>query len=129
MSESKSWSEESTTSGAHTTRAYAVAFIRELELGPEVRRYMESIEGTFAPFGGHWLVHGTQPEVLEGAWDATIVMIGFPSLDYARSWYSSPAYGEIRALRSEHSTSQVVLLAGVPEGYRAAETIAKLFPR
>lgn len=111
-----------------TSPAYAVAFLRDVELGPKIRRYMETIESTFVPFGGRWLVHGTQPEVLEGPWDANVVVIAFPSLQAGRDWYASPEYGEICELRTEYSDSQVVLLEGVPEGYRAADTVAKLFP-
>jgi uncharacterized protein (DUF1330 family) len=110
-----------------TARGYAVGQLRSVELGPEVRSYMAGIEATFEPFGGAWLVHGTRPEVMEGPCRGDLVIIDFPSLDAARDWYASPAYQEILALRAAHSDSRVVLLEGVPPGYRAADTIAKLF--
>jgi uncharacterized protein (DUF1330 family) len=105
---------------------YAVGLLRGVDFGPEIRRYMEEIEATFEPYGGEWLVHGTRPEVLEGPWEGDLVIIGFPSLAAARNWYASPAYQEILELRTAHSHSQVVLLEGVPGGYRAADTIARL---
>ena len=40
--------------------------------------------------------------------------------------YASPAYQEILELRTEHAASRALLVEGVPAGYRAAETIAKL---
>jgi uncharacterized protein (DUF1330 family) len=110
-------------------RGYAVGHLHSVELGPEIRQYMETIEATFEPFGGEWIVHGTQPEVLEGPWSADLVIIGFPSLNAARNWYASKAYQEILELRTEHSDAQVLLLQGVPEGYRAADTITKLIAR
>jgi uncharacterized protein (DUF1330 family) len=97
-----------------------------VDFGPEIRQYMEGIEATFVPFGGHWVVHGTPPEVLEGPWPGDLVIIGFPSLAAARDWYASPGYQRILTLRTEHSEAQVVLVEGVPDGYRAADTIAKL---
>lgn len=107
-------------------RGYAVGHLKNVNVGPEIQRYMESIEATFAPFGGEWVVHGTTPEVLEGPWSGDLVIIGFPSLDAARQWYASPAYQEIIELRSTHSEGQIVLVEGVPQGYRAADTIATL---
>lgn len=71
-------------------------------------------------------MHGIQPDVLEGLWPADLVIIGFPSLAAARDWYASPAYQDILELRTAHSDSRIVLLEGVPDGYRAADTIAEL---
>lgn len=109
-----------------TAPGYAVAHLRTVELGPEIRRYMERIEATFEPFGGEWLVHGSRPEVVEGTWPGDLVIIGFPSLAAAREWYASPDYQKILNLRVKHSDSNVVLIEGVPAGYRAANTIAKM---
>lgn len=108
------------------SRGYAIAHFRHVELGPEIWSYMEAIEETFAPFDGEWIIHGTSPHVLEGDWPGDIVIIGFPSLNAAREWYASPEYQAILRLRTDHSDATVALVEGVPDGYRAAETIAKL---
>lgn len=108
-------------------RGFAVGHLRGVQLGAEIREYMERIESTFEAFDGEWLVHGTQPEVVEGDWSWDVVIIGFPSIAAARDWYFSDAYQRILELRSEHAESHVVLLEGVRGDYRAAETIAKLF--
>jgi uncharacterized protein (DUF1330 family) len=115
------------TTDLGTARGYAVGCLESVRLGPEIQAYMEDIESTFEPFGGEWVVHGTQPEVVEGTWQADVVIIGFPSLQAARDWYASPAYQRILGLRVAHSTSHVFLLEGVPDGYRAEQTVAKLF--
>ena len=107
-------------------RGYAVAQLRDVEVGPELLDYMERVEATFEPFGGQWLVHGTRPEVLEGEEVGDLVIVAFPSVAAARDWYASPAYREILDLRTRHSDSCVALLEGVPEGYRAADTVAKM---
>lgn len=103
-----------------------MGILRDVDFGPEVQRYMERIEATFEPFGGEWVVHGTRPEVLEGSLSADVVIIGFPSVATARGWYASAAYQDILDLRTAHSQGEIVLLEGVPSGYRAADTIAKL---
>lgn len=112
--------------GTRAGRGYAMGFLRDVVFGPEIQRYIERIESTFAPFGGEWLVHGTRPEVLEGPWSADVVLIGFPSIAAAREWYASPAYQDILDLRVENSRSCAVLLEGVPPGYRAADTVAAI---
>lgn len=118
-----------TVSPTSMERGYVVGHLSNVTVGPEIRRYMETIESTFEPFGGEWLVHGSgsRPVVLEGPWSADTVIIGFPSIAAARDWYDSPAYQDILDLRTRNAESQVVLLDGVPAGYRAAETIAELF--
>lgn len=108
-------------------RGYAVGHLRGVQLGAGIREYMERIESTFEPFGGEWVVHGTQPEVVEGDWPGDVVIIGFPSIAAARRWYYSEDYQSILGLRTEHSDTSVVLLEGVDSEYRAAETIAKFF--
>ncbi|WP_019144959.1 DUF1330 domain-containing protein [Aeromicrobium massiliense] len=108
-------------------RGYAIGHLRGVRLGPDIRRYLEEIEATMAPFGGEFLVHGTTAEVLEGPPVGDVILIGFPSVQAARDWYASPAYQAILPLRTEHAQSNVVLLEGVSEGYRAAETVAKVF--
>lgn len=113
-------------SSTRTVPCYAVGLLYDLEMSPDIISYIEQIEETFQPFHGAWVVHGTEPEVLEGSLAADIVIIGFPSSDYARAWYRSQAYRDLIRLRAEHSRSVIVLVDGVPDGYRAAETAAKL---
>ncbi|MCF2586232.1 DUF1330 domain-containing protein [Brevibacterium sp. BDJS002] len=102
--------------------AYAIAHLQEAEPHPDVLEYIERIGGTFQPFGGRFLVHGTPHEVREGTWPGHVVIIGFPSLDQARAWWDSPAYQEISPLRSRHIASDIILVDGVPVDYDPAET-------
>ncbi|SDS32430.1 DUF1330 domain-containing protein [Microlunatus soli] len=107
-------------------RGYAIGYLEDVDDSPEIIEYIARIESTFEPYGGEWLVHGSTPDVVEGELPGAVVIIGFPSVAAARAWYGSPAYQEILALRSDHSRSVIALLSGVPDGYRAADTIAKL---
>ena len=113
-------------SATRTVPCYAVGLLYDLEMSPDIISYIEQIEETFEPFHGAWVVHGTEPAVLEGSFAADIVIIGFPSSHHARAWYRSQAYQELIRLRAAHSHSVIVLVEGVPNGYRAAETVAKL---
>lgn len=109
-----------------TVPCYAVGLLYDVKMSPDVISYIEKVEETFQPFHGAWVVHGTEPAVLEGSFAADIVIIGFPSSHDARAWYRSQAYQELVHLRAAHSRSVIVLVEGVPDGYHAAETAAKL---
>ncbi|WP_086742094.1 DUF1330 domain-containing protein [Streptomyces glaucescens] len=102
--------------------AYAIAHLHETAVHQDIAEYIERIPGTFAPYGGRFLVHGTGHETKEGYWPGAVVMIGFPSIDEARAWWDSPAYQEIAPLRSRHIVGDIILVEGVPDGYDPAVT-------
>ncbi|MDN5749071.1 MAG: DUF1330 domain-containing protein [Pseudonocardia sp.] len=102
--------------------AYAIAHLHDVDPHPEIADYIERITATFEPFGGRFLVHGATPEVKEGAWAGHVVIIGFPGIDEARTWWESPAYREIAPLRSRHSHGDIILVPGVPEDYDPNDT-------
>ncbi|MEU8892475.1 DUF1330 domain-containing protein [Streptomyces sp. NPDC048442] len=106
--------------------AYAIAHIGPGELHEEVFTYMDRIQSTFAPFGGHFLVHATPHEVLEGEWRGGPVLVSFPDLEAGRAWYRSAAYQEILPLRTRHLAGDIILVDGVPEGYDAGATADRL---
>jgi uncharacterized protein (DUF1330 family) len=109
-----------------TTPAYAIAYLRDVDLGPEIVEYIEKIDATLAPYGGRFLVHGGQLTPAEGEWDGDVVIIQFPDAQAATEWYASPGYQEILPLRTEHSDSMAALLLGVPEDYRAVDKLDEL---
>ena len=106
--------------------AYAVAHLRSVDQNDEIVEYLRRIDATLDPFDGRFLVHGVFPEVVEGEWPGFLVVIGFPDLPAARAWYDSPAYAEIAPLRTRNSVGDVLLVDGVPDGYRAAAYADKL---
>ncbi|MCX5194213.1 DUF1330 domain-containing protein [Streptomyces sp. NBC_00249] len=108
--------------------AYAIAHIRPDHDNPheDVLRYIEEIQATMDPFGGRFLVHGQEVEVMEGPFPGTVVVIGFPDIESARAWYASPAYQAILPLRTDHVPSEAVLVDGVPADYDASRTAARL---
>lgn len=108
------------------TAGYAVGYLRDVGFGEEIADYLRRIEATLEPYGGRWLVHGAGLEPLEGSWTGDLVIIAFPTVADARAWYESPGYQEILGLRTRNSDSMVALVDGVPAGYRAEATLAKL---
>jgi uncharacterized protein (DUF1330 family) len=103
--------------------AYAIGHLRNIEIGPEIREYLERIDATLAPFDGQFLIHGARPEIREGLWEGDLVVIGFPDLARARAWYESPAYRELIPLRARNSESVILLLDGVPADHVATDVL------
>jgi uncharacterized protein (DUF1330 family) len=54
-----------------------------------------------------------QFEVLEGAAIEGAVILEFPSLEAAKTWYESPAYREARQLRFAAADYRVVIVEGL----------------
>jgi uncharacterized protein (DUF1330 family) len=106
--------------------AYAIAYLRDVDFGPEIIEYIEKIEATLTPYDGRFIVHGGPIVQVEGEWTGDVVIIEFPSATAAEEWYASPAYQEILPLRTEHSNSMAGLLRGLPEGYRPAGKVQEL---
>ncbi|MFJ3233838.1 DUF1330 domain-containing protein [Streptomyces sp. NPDC086787] len=102
--------------------AYAIAHLKEAAPHPDIAEYIDRIAATFEPYGGRFLVHAAQHEVMEGSWPGHVVVIGFPGIGEARDWWDSPAYREIAPLRSRHIEGDIVLVSGVPEGYDPSGT-------
>ena len=109
-----------------TSKAYAIAYLRDVDFGDAIIEYLQRIDATLAPYDGHFIVHGGNLEVAEGDWSGDIVIIEFPSKAAAREWYESPAYQAILPLRAEHSLSLTGLLEGVPDGYQATDGLAAM---
>ena len=103
--------------------AYAVAHMRQVTMGPPIVEYLERIDATLAPFGGRFLVHGGDVEVLEGSWPGALIVIEFPDHSQVRAWYDSEAYREIVALRTGNSRSDVIVAGGVGAGHRATDVL------
>ena len=106
--------------------AYALAHLRTPTAHAEIFEYIERIQDTMDPYGGRFLVHGADVEVLEGEWPGTVVILAFPDLAAARTWYASSAYQRILPLRTRHIAGDVVLVPGVGPGYDARATAAAL---
>ena len=103
--------------------AYAIARLQDVTMGPEIVEYLEKIDATLAPYGGRYLIHGGNSEVLEGSWQGDTIMLGFPNLEQAQAWYRSEAYRRILPLRTANAVGDVILVEGVTEGHRGIDIL------
>lgn len=104
-------------------RGYAVAHLWDVTFGPDIVEYLRRIDGTLEPYQGEFLIHGSQPELLEGDWKGYLVVVAFPSRQHARDWYESTAYQAILPLRTGNSQGTALLLEGVPPQHRAPDIL------
>jgi len=104
--------------------AYAVAHMRQVTMGPAVVEYLQRIDATLAPFGGRFIVHGGEAELLEGGWPGFLIVIEFPDRNRVSAWYNSVAYQEIVTLRTDNSESDVVMVDGVGGEHKATDVLA-----
>jgi uncharacterized protein (DUF1330 family) len=116
-----------TTSATRMT-SYAVAHLREVDLGPAIVEYLGRIDDTLRPFGGRFVIHGAPSTVLEGTWPGALIVIAFPDRERARAWYDSPAYRAILPLRTGHSVGDAILIDGVDDDHRATDVIPGYVP-
>jgi uncharacterized protein (DUF1330 family) len=67
-----------------------------------------------AAFGGKYLARGGKTEVLEGEWTPKrLVILEFPSLELANSWFNSPEYAHPKEMRQLSTRTNMVVLDGV----------------
>lgn len=105
--------------------AYAIARLKDVRMGDEIKTYLARIDATLAPFGGQFIIHGGPKIELEGSWPEDVIVIAFPDLTKARSWYHSAAYQEILALRTGNSSGDVILIEGVDLDHKAMDILAE----
>ena len=74
-------------------------------LDPEdYKEYTAQVPGILASYGGKFLVRAGANETLEGAWEPhRIVLLEFPSVEQAKSWYDSPEYQAIIPIRDKYA--------------------------
>jgi uncharacterized protein (DUF1330 family) len=76
--------------------------------------YMERTPATIAAHGGKYLARGGVTEVLEGSWSPVrCAILEFPDMEHFRSWWSSPEYKPLRALRQRVTRSNLVVTQGL----------------
>ncbi|MBI3095925.1 MAG: DUF1330 domain-containing protein [Rhodocyclales bacterium] len=64
-------------------------------------------------YGGRFLVRGAPYETLEGSWQPQrVVVVEFPSMEAARTFYDSPEYLAARAARAGVSDFDMLLVEG-----------------
>ncbi|MFC7529907.1 DUF1330 domain-containing protein [Actinoplanes sp. GCM10030250] len=106
--------------------AYAIAHLRPAGMTNDVIDYIDRIQDTMDPFGGRFLVHMAEVEVVEGEWPGAVVVIEFPDTAAIHAWYASPAYTAILPLRTRHIDGDVIVVEGVGPDYDPRKSAAAL---
>lgn len=75
--------------------------------------YKRQVAPIIAKFGGRFIVRGSQHEVLEGNWQLhRLAVIEFPSMQALKSWYGSPEYAPLLAMRLPAATERILAVEG-----------------
>jgi uncharacterized protein (DUF1330 family) len=76
--------------------------------------YRQLSGASVAQYGGQFLVRGGAVDVAEGDWQpGRFVVIQFPSMEQAKTWYNSPEYTTARAIRQRYSSGNLLFVEGV----------------
>ena len=93
--------------------AYLIADIEVID-SAGFAEYQQKVPATIAAYGGRYLVRGGATEVLEGAWSPhRCVVLEFPSMAQLKTWYASPEYRPLIAIRERTTRSNLVITEGI----------------
>jgi uncharacterized protein (DUF1330 family) len=77
--------------------------------------YKRLASPTVPAYGGRYVARGGPVEVREGGWSpARLVVLEFPSVERARSWWESPEYAPAKAVRQSCADTELVITEGLP---------------
>lgn len=92
------------TDGDTSDKGYVIFQEEIADLDRYLNEYLPTAAETIEKHEGTVLVNTTEPDVLEGEWDhSRTVVVEFPSVEAARTWYTDPAYEEVKPIRIETS--------------------------
>lgn len=98
----------------NTMKAFTIFDVRSVADEQGMDRYRQAVMGTVEHFGGRYVAIGGPAEVMEGTTTPVFpVIIEFPSMDAARSWYASPEYAGLKELRQRSADTQAYLLQAI----------------
>jgi len=94
--------------------AYVIADVEVID-AVDYEGYRQQVPATIAAHGGRYLARGGQTRTLEGNWSPKrCVILEFPSLAQAETWWASPEYQPLRAIRERSTRSNIVMTEGLP---------------
>ncbi len=80
----------------------------------EYEEYKKRAAPSVAAYGGRYVARGGAAETLEGNWiPRRLVVLEFPTVEQAKTWWSSPEYTEARAIRQRTARTNMVVVEGV----------------
>ena len=80
----------------------------------EYEKYLNGVNEVFSKFNGKYLATDENPEVLEGNWlYSRIIIIQFQNEKELKCWYESPEYHEILKHRLKSAKCDTLLVKGL----------------
>ena len=93
--------------------AYVIFDVRTIDR-EALKPYLEKAFETIEAFGGKLIARTSNIDVREGNWAFDrILVIEFPSMETARSWYDSPEYQKILPIRLAATYDQMMIVEGL----------------
>ncbi len=93
--------------------AYLIARVQVTDWD-RYREYMKLTPSAIERYGGRFVVRGGQTVTLEGPEETgRVVVIEFPSLEQAKTFYQSKEYAQARKLREGAATGQFIAVETV----------------
>ncbi len=93
--------------------AYLIADVEVLD-SAAYEEYRQKVPATIAAYGGRYIARGGATQVLEGGWaPKRCVLLEFPSMAQLKTWWDSPEYVPLRAIRERATRSNLVAVEGL----------------
>jgi uncharacterized protein (DUF1330 family) len=94
--------------------AYLIVDQLEVTDPDTLTEYSAGVGATIAQYDGKPLVRGGDFEVLEGDYQPRrMVVLEFKDMATLKSWYDSPEYADLKAMRRKSSRSNLVAVEGL----------------
>lgn len=98
--------------------AYCFFDMYEVTDPEKLEQYRSGVLATVNRYGGKYVLVGGRCDIVEGNWRPTFpVLIEFPSLEAAHSWYTSQEYAPLKALRLSGTKNNVVFMESEPSPF------------
>jgi uncharacterized protein (DUF1330 family) len=92
---------------------YFIAHIKINDM-EEYQKYLDKARDVFKKYNGKYISLDNEPEILEGSWDYTkVVLIRFDKKTDFYDWYNSAEYQEILKFRLEAAHCDSILAKGI----------------
>lgn len=91
-------------------------FIAQIKITDEneYKKYICNCEDVFSQFNGKYLIVDNNPQVIEGDWDYTrMVIIEFDTEEELKRWYYSAEYQEILEFRLSSARCDTIITKGL----------------
>jgi len=101
------------TDGADKMPAYLISDVTVKD-AEAFQAYRSRAATSIQHHGGRYLVRGGPIDALEGSWaPTTIIVVEFPDIERARTWYGSPEYASALAFRDNALSRNLILVDGI----------------